>query len=62
MYYKMYVLYWKVPFAKLLVLRRTALVALSRYHGRTPAWDLPPLTGGLGSINAQQFVTSVCGF
>lgn len=58
----MYVLYWKVPFAKLLVLRRTALVALSRYHGRTPAWDLPPLTGGLGSINAQQFVTSVCGF
>lgn len=58
----MYVLYWKVPFAKLLV-RRTALVALSRYQGtRTPAWDLPPLTGGLGSINAQQFVTSVCGF
>jgi len=38
---------------------RTALVALSRYHGRTPAWDLPPLTGGLGSINAQQqFTTS----
>eukprot|EP00434_Breviolum_minutum_P006787 symbB.v1.2.005990.t1/scaffold276.1/size251734/12 len=39
---------------------RTALVALSRYQGtRSPAWDLPPLTGGLGSINAQQqFTTS----
>lgn len=38
---------------------RTALVALSSYQGtRSPASDLPPLTGGLGSINAQQLFTA----
>ena len=52
--------WWKHLTFDVLTSRRTALVALSRYQGgRTPAWDLPPLTGGLGSINAQQSVASV---